>query len=101
MPAPFARLESRVDRAVFGHLANTSGLLDGQAVDGIWDEAYLDIEGISTSGPVLTLPAAVAGCVVPHKSVFVRGTLVDGIVYSVVEARPDGAGMTLLRLREA
>lgn len=99
MPSAFSTLEARVDRAVFRHLANTSGLLDGEPVRGIFDEPFAAVEGIGTSAPQLTVSAEAAARVEEGTSQFVRGEMPGGTVYTVVEATPDGAGMTVLRLR--
>lgn len=97
MAAPFAVLQTRLNRAVFSRLSNADGVLAGVAVQGIFDNAYAmqDVGGeVFASGPVFTLasnavPANVAGATL----------VVGGVSFKVVEPMPDGQGVTMLRLR--
>lgn len=97
MPAPFAALEARVNAAVMSRLSNADATLGGVAVQGIFDNAYavLDVGGENYStGPAFTLastvvPDSVAGLTLVH----------NAVAYKVVEPMPDGAGLTVLRLR--
>lgn len=97
MPAPFATLEARVNSAVFKHLANAEGVLDGVPVSGIFDNAYalsnVGVVGMESAGPAFTMatasvPAAVRGKVL----------VVDGLSYSVQGHEPDGTGVSVLLL---
>jgi len=76
----------------------SDGLLNSVAVRGIFDNAYetFDVSsGVSASGPVYLLPVASVPPVV------VGLLLVIGAeTWRVVEAQPDGTGMSLLRLRK-
>lgn len=103
MPASFAALETRVNAAVIARLSNrevqytpVAGLQ--RVVVGIFDAQYAqlldDLAGAAT--PALTcassdVPDATNGA----------GVVVDGQAYEVVEPMPDGAGLTVLRLRKA
>lgn len=99
--APFAALMARANGVAAARLADTVGLLDGVAVAGIFEEAFADIDGLGTVSPVVFVPSAAATHVEQGRSQFVRGNLLDGTVYRVAGIEPDGAGMTLLRLRRA
>lgn len=71
--------------------------LAGVPVVGIFDAEYLLVDlgsGIESSGPALTLPSANVPASVGGVAV-----LVNGKTYKVVESKPDGTGITVLRLR--
>jgi hypothetical protein len=95
--ARFAALEARANRAVFSHLGNVNATLAGLPVVGIFDAAYQlqDMaSGVMSSAPVLTLSSADVPPNVVGASV-----VVGAVTYKVVEPMPDGAGITMLRLR--
>lgn len=95
----FAELEARVNSAVLRSLSNASATLDGVAVEGIFDNGYEQIDmatGISSSGPVFTMASAL----VPT-GVVELPLVVAGVSYQVAEHKPDGTGMSVLRLRRA
>jgi hypothetical protein len=97
MTAPFAALEARTARAVFAHLANAEATLGGVPVTGIFDSAYAmeDLgSGIASFGPAFTM----ASSAVPSPVVGLS-LVVNGSAYKVVEPKPDGTGVTVLRLR--
>jgi hypothetical protein len=93
----FADLEQRVNAAVMRRLANASATLDGEAVTGIFDNAYRlqDVgEMVGATAPAFTLadadvPSDVVGCELVY----------GATTYTVVEPMPDGTGLTVLRLR--
>jgi len=99
MPTPFAARESRLNAAVFKHLANAAGVLDGESVDGIFDDEYVTanvgVIGMASSGPAFTLPTALVPSGVEGVELVVRGNS-----YTVQEHRPDGAGSSVLLLSE-
>ena len=76
----------------------TAVTVDGNAVDAIFDNDYVavDLDGVvlESLGPVLL-------CATADVSTAVQGTavVVNAVNYTVAEVRPDGTGMTLLRLR--
>lgn len=75
----------------------TAATLNGVAVTGIFDNAYDDQAvalGVASTGPVLTLPSASVPSPVVGLSLVVSGT-----TYKVVDAMPDGTGVTRLQLR--
>lgn len=106
MSTPFAALESRINAAIFKHLPNARGLVDGVAVDGLFDESY-EVAGVgigmaSTQPafgvPTNILPAdpvGVAVVVYQPDGVTVRGT------YTVAAHEPDGTGLSRLLLEVA
>ena len=97
MAATFAALEGRVNRAALKRLSNADALLAGLFVQGIFDAEYLEVDlgsGIESSSPALTLASA---DVPPN--VGGAAVVVNGKTYKVVEPKPDGTGMTVLRLR--
>lgn len=77
----------------------------GQTMAGIFDAAYLLIDvgsGIESSAPVLTVldsevPAAMATALEQGDGVSLT---IGAVTYGVVEGKPDGTGVTLLRLRK-
>lgn len=95
--APFAARETRLNTAVFAHLANTSATLGGVAVTGIFDNGYAQSSaggmGIASAMPMLTLPTAS----VPANPVGVTA-VVSSVSYTVVEHQPDGSGVSALYL---
>ena len=76
----------------------TAVTVDGNAVNAIFDNDYVavDLDGVTLEslGPVLL-------CATADVSAAVQGTaaVVNAVNYTVAEVRPDGTGMTLLRLR--
>jgi len=67
----------------------------GGSVVGIFDAAYVDPLGLfEGSGPMFT------AAVIDLDGIAQEQTFtIDGTVYTVVEVRPDGTGMVLVRLR--
>jgi hypothetical protein len=97
MATRFSVLEARLNEAVFSRLSNVETTLAGVTVRGIFDKEYLleDLGGgIATSGPVFTLASADVPAIVAGLAL-----VVNGLTYKVVEPMPDGAGVTVLRLR--
>lgn len=73
----------------------SAATLNGVAVRGIFDNAYaLQEYAGAASTPVFTLPSASVPALVVGLALVVGGT-----TYQVVEAMPDGTGITMLRLR--
>ena len=98
MATAFASLQARANLAIMERLSDTVATLDGVEVSGLFDDEYLldDIAGgMAGSGPAFTLassavPPAVTGLAL----------VVKGVTYKVVEPKPDGTGITVLRLRK-
>lgn len=71
--------------------------LDGVSVAAIFDAEYATADvgfDVSVSGPALTLPTTS----VPAAPVG-KAAVVQSVTYSVAEHKPDGTGMSVLRLR--
>lgn len=82
---------------LFGEFG-VAGTLSGQAVRGIYDADYefasLGAAGMSTSAPAFTLPSgSVPAAIFEAQLVIPAGT------FRVMEARPDGTGITVLMLQ--
>ncbi|MBL0918039.1 MAG: hypothetical protein IBJ14_05010 [Hydrogenophaga sp.] len=98
MPASFAALEDRVNRAVLGHLSNAMATIGASTVPVVIDRLYIE-----------TLDGEAAGYapVVLGKDVDLVGVaygttvVVHGIGYTVTAVEPDGTGLTRLQLRRA
>lgn len=101
MQPRFAALESRVNAAVLGHLANAVATLAGGApVRCIFDRDY-EHAGVGALGMASTQPAiTLASADVPANPV---GQLVQvaGGRFAVAEHLPDGTGMSVLVLEVA
>lgn len=98
MPAPFAALETRVNRAIFSRLANVQGTVDGVSVSGIFENVFIDADGLGVAGtaPMFTCQSAdVPGVVKGDPAVM------NAINYTVVGIEPDGTGVTRLQLERA
>lgn len=107
----FADAEARASASVIGRLGNATATIGlpadvaGQTFDGIFDAAYQYIDlasGISADAPVITaqdsdLPAAMIDALTAGDEVTLD---IRGCSYSVVEHKPDGTGITVLRLRK-
>lgn len=74
----------------------TTATLDGVTVNGIFDNAYMEIMGMATRDPMFTLPTASASAA-SQASVLVVG----GVSYRVTSVQPDGTGVTTLTLERS
>lgn len=76
----------------------TAVTVDGNAVNAIFDNDYVavDLDGVTLEslGPVLLCETADVAATVQGTAV-----VVNAVNYTVAEVRPDGTGLTLLRLR--
>lgn len=72
-----------------------AAVVDGEAVTGIFDNIYVEIEGVSGTHPVLTCKTSA----VSHAS---QGDTVTiaGISYRIASIEPDGTGVTQLILED-
>ena len=95
--APFAARETRLNTAVFAHLANTSATVNGVAVTGIFDNGYsagnVGGMGIASTQPTLTLSTAS----VPANPVGLT-VVAASVTYTIAEHQPDGTGVSMLYL---
>jgi hypothetical protein len=93
--APFAALEARVNGAVQRALSNAIAVVDGVDVPVLFDAPYdAPFDGQAD--------AATPACVGDTATLggFQRGDsiVIDGVLYQVGSAEPDGSGMTRLAL---
>lgn len=103
MAAPFAALESRLNRAVLSHLANATASAYNahgqlQTFDVVFDAATEpQFAGlVSDAAPQVQCQTSDVTHVVWDSGITVAGT-----AYSVATIRHDGTGLTTLTLREA
>lgn len=107
MPAAFAALETRLNRAVFARLSNADATLDGEPVTGIYNNGYALASvgpfGMNSSQPDYTLPSASVPAEVIGKLLII-GEDTDTTSetrYTVAASEPDGTGLTRLVLERA
>lgn len=94
MSARFAAIEARTASAVVAHLSNADALLDGVAVQGIFDSAYLQaFDGVAGSSTGFTLASSLTGATTTASLLVVAGS-----TYRVRSVQPDGTGVSLLLL---
>lgn len=96
MSARFADLETRVNRAVVGHLSNAMATVGANLVPVVFDRLYaeqLDGEAAGYVPVILGKDADLAGVV------YGDSITIQSQAYSVVAVEPDGTGLTRLRLR--
>lgn len=107
----FADAEARSSASVVGRLGNATATIGepadvaGQTFDGIFDAAYQYVDmasGIAAEAPVITvsdadIPAAMLDALIAGGEVSLD---IRTHTYSVVEHKPDGTGLTVLRLRK-
>lgn len=98
MPANFAALEDRVNRATFRHLANAMAQVGAaefavifdtepiEALDGMVDVVGPQASALDADVEVLAYSSAIS---------------INGAAYTVTAKRPDGTGVTVLQLRKA
>ena len=95
--APFAALETRLNRAVFARLANTVAVVNGNTVAAIFDSPYaqgtVGNYGMASTAPALTL----ATSDVPANPVGLP-VVANTVNYLVVAHEPDGTGISRLVL---
>ena len=100
MPAPFAALQDRVNRALDRHLTNALAEVDGMAdpVAVEFDDPYAALfdDQADAAAPECWGPVAALGGLV-------RGDAlrIDGKPFEVVRSKPDGTGRVHLILRSA
>lgn len=96
MPARFADLETRVNRAVVGHLSNAMATVGGNTVPVVFDRLYAEqLDGDAAGyAPAILGRDADFGVVAYGDIVTIQSQ-----TFSVVAIEPDGTGLTRLRLR--
>ena len=70
--------------------------VDSVAVNAIVDLDYVDVMSMESTGPAITLPSAKCSAVTHSSTVVARS-----VTYKVIEIKPDGTGITVLRLHKA
>lgn len=118
LPAPFARLEARMNAAVMNRISNAVAILAGVEVRGIFSDPRargdVGLLGMVDSRPVFELltadipmsvlqhfgPAAAtdAYLLIDSPDAADLRLVVHGSAYQVVEHQPDGTGMSRLML---
>lgn len=107
----FADVEARVNASGIRRLANATATISlpadvaGQSFDVIFDSQYQFIDqsmGIESSAPMASaneadIPAALLNALDAGSAVTFA---IRGDTWTVVEAKPDGTGFTVLRLRK-
>lgn len=93
MTARFAAAQARLNQAVFRHLPNETAVLDGNAVDVIFDRNYLAVDGMGSTSPAALADSELVATATQASTMVVRGN-----TYRVRSIEPDGTGSTLLRL---
>lgn len=94
MTAPFAALESRLNRAVFSHMSNADALLDGVPLPVLFEREYQRIfDGIASTSPIASAPSESVASATTASTLVLAGN-----TYRVRGIRPDGAGVTMLLL---
>lgn len=94
---PFASIESSINNACIGALANVAVTLPSSAViRGIFDAAYADPLGMAGNTPQLRVSTSDVSSVATGQVLTVEATS-----YTVVGIEPDGTGISTLILRRA
>lgn len=107
MAAPFAALETRLNRAVFSRLANADAYLDWSPVSGIFDNDYalgaVGPFGMASSTPIFTLDSAQVPSGVVGKTLAIGEdtATTSQVRYTVAAHEPDGTGVSRLLLEAA
>lgn len=96
MAAPFAAIETATAANAVAALANVSAVVDGVAVNGIFDNAYGDAFGMAGTVPVLSIASDEVPLVAYGDAV-----VIGADTYTITKVEPDGTGMTRLILQES
>jgi len=95
MPTPFAILQQRINDAGISHLANHSFLINGNIVDGVFNNEYVTVGMVESQSPVFECRESDIG-VVTNGMVISSGVM----QYKVRGLQPNGSGMTKLILEK-
>lgn len=100
MPPRFAALENRLNQAVVAHMVNAEAVLDGNALNVIFDNSFalgnVGVLGMASSQPSITLQTSDVPATPVGSAVTVGVT-----AYLVAAHEPDGTGMSRLVLELA
>ena len=97
----FAAIEDRVNQATLAAFSNRESVtVNGVTLSrAVFDADYVDVMDVEASGPAVScLSAEATAAAVAHDS----PVIINGVqAYKVVEIKPDGTGVTVLRLHKA
>ena len=98
MATPFATLQSRIASAVERHLADAlADFGNGEQVAGLFRLPYGEAFGfVSGNAPSFEASSGALSGIARNAEVIINGT-----AYTVSEIKPDGQGMTTLRLEKS
>lgn len=98
----FAEIEARLNAIVLGKLSNATAVINGVAVDGVFDARHDEALGISGNRPLFTANSPVAASVQIEATIAVSCETLGllGAPYVVIEKQPDH-GITRLILERA
>lgn len=95
MVAPFAQLQQRVNDAEISHLANKTFVINGNSVDGAFDNGFINVGIVESQAPVFECRESDIG-IVTHGMVITS----DAVSYKVRGVQPDGTGLIKLVLEK-
>ena len=93
MANPFASIETSINAACLGVLANATAVIGGASVSGTFDANFKDALGVASSRPVFICASTDVSAVTPGASVTINAT-----AFTVRAIEPDGTGMATLIL---
>lgn len=96
MTNPAAAIESATAASAVAAFSNCTATVGGVAMNGIFDDAYIDPLGIAGSQPSLLCKSADVSGAAQGAAV-----VVNAVSYTVGSIQPDGTGITRLLLQEA
>lgn len=94
MPAPFAAIQSRINAVALASFANATATIGGVAIDGIFDNGYVDSFGLANSAKAFTCQSVDIPGLAYGDSI-----TINAVAYTVAEVHPDGTGMTRVLLK--
>lgn len=94
MTLRFAASEARLNQAVFTHLSDAMGLLDGVEVTGMFNREYMRaFDGIASTTPAMEVPSSAVVSTTTASMLVVGGN-----TYRVRSIEPNGKGASVLLL---
>ena len=98
MTSPFAAIETSINAACIGALANVSATIGAATVAGVFRQAYTD-----TAGGLAAGSSPIFDCLASAVPTIARGNtvVINSVNYTVVGIEPDGAGWVSLILQKA
>lgn len=94
----FAAIETEINAACLAAFTNrASATVDGITLTRfVFDANYVESLGMESSGPALSALTSEVATAIQGSPV-----IIDGEAYKVINAKPDGTGITVLRLHKA